>query len=105
MILGAVTVAITFAISIIIIWNVVASIDSSGTDANLRRGMGGVDGGSGATTDEINATWQRWNDTQYVTNSTDDITTNIETFYTVAPIVLIVMAAVGILGYVLLLRR
>ena len=39
------------------------------------------------------------------TNATADLQSNIETFFTVGPIALIVVAAVGILSYVLLLRR
>jgi len=87
MILGAIVVAITLAISVIIVWNVVAAVDPGTIDSS------------------VEAAIQETSGFQDVTNSTDDLNTNIETFYTVAPIVLIVMAAVGILGYVLLLRR
>ena len=87
MVLGAIVVAIVLAISIIIVWNVMGTVDATTLDASVETAIGE----SGACTE--------------VTNATDDLTTNIETFYTVAPIVLIVMAAVGILGYVLLLRR
>ena len=87
MIIGAVVVAITLAISIIVVWNVVGSVDTTSLDTAVRTATGGTAGQTDAT------------------NATDDLSTNLQTFYTVGPIVLIVMAAVGILGYVLLLRR
>jgi len=79
MILAAVVMAIALAIGIIIVFNVIAAVDSSTIDADLT--------GTPAA------------------NATDNLLTNTETFYTVAPIALIVVAAVGILGYVMLLRR
>jgi len=79
MILTAIVMAIVFSIGIIIVFNVVATVDSTTIDANL-------DGTPSA-------------------NATDDLLDNLSTFYTVGPIALIVVAAVGILGYVLLLRR
>jgi hypothetical protein len=88
MILAAVTVAITLAVSVIIVLNVLGAVDVTDADntiaANLGHNASHMNPGANATT---------------------DLQTNIETFYTVAPIVLIVMAAVGILAYVLLLRR
>ena len=79
MILAAIVMAIVFSIGIVIVFNVIASVDSSTIDANL-------DGTPSA-------------------NATDDLLDNLNTFYTVGPIALIVVAAVGILSYVLLLRR
>jgi len=79
MILTAVVMAIALAIGIIIVFNVIAAVDTTTIDAGLT--------GTPAA------------------NATDDLLTNTETFYTVAPIALIVVAAVGILGYVLLLRK
>ena len=79
MILAAVVMAIALAIGIIIVFNVIAAVDTSTIDAGLT--------GTPAA------------------NATNDLLTNTETFYTVAPIAMIVVAAVGILGYVLLLRR
>ncbi|NIQ88072.1 MAG: hypothetical protein GWN93_02875 [Deltaproteobacteria bacterium] len=88
MILGAVVTMVMLAISIVIVWNVVGSIDTTDLDT----AVDGVYNDPGAASTEV-------------TNATSDLTDNLETFYSVAPIVLIVMAAVGILGYVLLLRR
>jgi len=79
MILAAIVMAIALAIGIIIVFNVIAAVDTTTIDAGLT--------GTPAA------------------NATDDLLTNTETFYTVAPIAMIVVAAVGILGYVLLLRK
>ena len=79
MILSAIVMAIVFSIGIVIVFNVVATVDSTTIDADL-------DGTPSA-------------------NATDDLLDNLSTFYTVGPIALIVVAAVGILSYVLLLRR
>lgn len=79
MILAAVVMAIGLAIGIIIAYNVIGSLDTSTIDA----GLTGAPAAS-ATSSLINSTG---------------------TFYTVAPIALIVVAAVAILGYVMLLRR
>jgi len=79
-ILSAVVVAIALAISIVIVFNVMSSMDTDTIDSNFANSTPSA-------------------------NATENIQTNIETFYTIMPIVLIVMAAVAILGYVLLLRR
>ena len=88
MILSAVIMAIVFAIGIIIVYNVVGGLDISSIDDDLATNMGE-------------------NASLYTPagNATEDLVDNINTFYTVGPIALIVVAAVGILSYVLLLRR
>ena len=78
-ILTGIVIAITLAISVVIVWNVLATVDTDTIDAEFT--------GTPAA------------------NATENLNTNLETFYTVMPIVLIVIAAVAILGYVLLLRR
>ena len=91
MILTAVVMAIVFAIGIIIVFNVLGSVgsDLSSLDDALENARRGGNTTSG----------------EPATNATKDLTDNIETFFTVGPIALIVVAAVGILSYVLLLRR
>ena len=79
MIMAAIVMAIVFAIGIIIVYNVLGSVDTTTIDA-------GLTGTPSA-------------------NATNDLITNVNTFYTVGPIALIVVAAVGILSYVLVLRR
>ncbi len=100
MILGAVVVMITLAITIVIAWNVVGSIDTDGLEDTIRQNVHGLQEVN--DNDAANATW---NATLTVGNSTASITDNMETYYTIAPIMLIVMAAVGILGYILLLKK
>jgi multisubunit Na+/H+ antiporter MnhB subunit len=79
MILAAVVAAISLAISVIIVFNVIASVDTTSIDSGLT--------GTPAA------------------NSTTNLLSNVEIFYTIAPITLIVIGAVGILSYILLLRR
>ena len=86
MILAAIVMAIVFAIGIIIVYNVLGSLDVDTIDDNLQDALDDT-----ATTPTLNAT--------------EDLIGNVNTFYTVGPIALIVVAAVGILSYVLLLRR
>ena len=86
MILAAIVMAIVFAIGIIIVYNVLGSLDVSTIDDNLQDALD-----DSATTPAANAT--------------ENLIDNMNTFYTVGPIALIVVAAVGILSYVLLLRR
>lgn len=86
MILAAIVMAIVFAIGIIITYNVIASVDVATIDDDIQAAIGDT-----AATPADNAT--------------EDLLDNLNTFYTVGPIALIVVAAVGILSYVLLLRR
>lgn len=86
MILAAIVMAIVFAIGIIIVYNVIGSLDVSTIDSSIQTALSDT-----AATPTLNAT--------------EDLITNVNTFYTVGPIALIVVAAVGILSYVLLLRR
>jgi len=88
MILAAIVMAIVLAIGIIIVYNVIASLDVATIDDNLASALS-QDTSTFADAD----------------NATEDLLSNVATFYTVAPIALIVVAAVGILSYVLLLRR
>ena len=92
MIMAALIMAIVFAVGIIIIFNIMVAIDVSSADDTLAGNM---------------LDHPDWNTstTNYGTNATNDLLGNIGTFFTVGPIALIVVAAVGILSYVLLLRR
>jgi len=91
MILTAITLAIVFAIGLIIVFNVLGSVggDLSTLDTSLEtaRANGNTTSGTPAT------------------NATKDLTDNIETFFTVGPIALVVVVAVGIVSYVVMLRR
>lgn len=81
MILTAVIAAIVFAISIAIVYAVLGGISYSTYDANL-----------GAT-----------NYTP-ATNASNSLLTNLGTFYQLGPIYIVVVAAVGIIAAVLMIR-
>jgi len=81
MILTAVIAGIVFAISIAIIYSVLGGIDYTTIDSNL----GGVN-----TTPAVNAS--------------NSLQTNLATFYTLGPIYIVVIGAVGIIAAVLLIR-
>jgi len=79
MILTAVVMGIVFAVSIAIIYSVLGGIDYTTIDAGLT--------GTPAA------------------NASGNLQTNLNTFYTLGPIAIVVVAAVGIISYVLLIRR
>lgn len=91
MILTAIVMGIAFAIGLIVVFNVLGAVSSdlSTLDDDLENARAGGNTTSGKP----------------ATNATEDLQTNVETFFTVGPIVLIVVAAVGILSYIMLLRR
>jgi len=88
MILAAIIMAITFTIGLIVVYNVYASLDTDSIDDDLASSLGH---NTSLFTDAGNAS--------------TSLLDNTETFFTVGPIALIVVAAVGILSYVFLLRR
>ena len=90
MILTAILIAITLAVGVIVVWNVLGSIDTADVDDDIQTNVYGD-----STKDTIRPAY----------NASLDVEGNTETFYTIAPIMLIVVAAVGILSYILLLRR
>ena len=81
MILTAVIAAIVFAISIAIVYAVLGGISYTTYDASL----GGVN-----TTPAVNAS--------------ESLLTNLSTFYQLGPIYIVVVAAVGIIAAVLMIR-
>ena len=90
MILTAVVMGIVFAVSIAIIYSIVGGFTWSTIDTNYNTAMG-------MTGDELaNAT--------NAANASDNLLTNLNTFYTLGPIAIVVVAAVGIIGYVLLIK-
>jgi len=105
MVLGGVTIAILLAVSVMIIFNITGSLEVSNTQDRIREGFGYEEWKGVAGDEAANASHAAWNLTQPVTNSSDNLNDNIETFYSITPIVLIVIAAVAILSYVLLLKR
>ena len=105
MILSAVIMAIVFAIGIVIVFSVFGGI--SGNLDTLDGDLATAKGLGRDTSDVtgVNEAWENYNASTIATNASDDVLGNVETFYTVGPIALIVVAAVGILSYILLLRR
>jgi len=81
MILTAVIAGVMFAIAIPIIYSVLGGVDYTSVDG----GIGGVN-------------------TTPATNASTNVLTNLNTFFTIGPIYLVVVAAVGIIAAVLLLR-
>jgi len=81
MILTAVIAGVMFAIAIPIIYSVLGGVDYTSVDANL---------GATNVTPALNAS--------------ENLLTNLNTFFTIGPIYLVVVAAVGIIAAVLLLR-
>lgn len=79
MILVAVTAGVMFAISIPIIYGVLGGLDTTSIDTNLE--------GTPAA------------------NATVHLTSSLNQFYTIGPIYLVVVAAVGIIAAILVLRR
>ena len=84
MILTAVIAGIVFAISIAIIYSVLGGIDYTAIDTSL--GWNGTAGNQAAT------------------NASDALQSNLATFYTLGPIYIVVIAAVGIIAAVMLIR-
>jgi len=84
MILTAVIAGVMFAIAIPIIYSVLGGVDYTSVDTAL--GWNGTAGPSPAT------------------NASQSVITNLNTFFTIGPIYLVVVAAVGIIAAVLLLR-
>jgi len=82
MILTAVIAAIVFAISIAIVYAVLGGLDYTTYDA----GLGGVN-------------------TTPAANASDNLLTNLNTFYNLGPIYIVVIAAVGIIAAVLMIRN
>ena len=78
MILTAIVAGVMFAIAIPIIYSVLGGVDYTTVDASLT--------GTPAT------------------NASNQLLTNLNTFFTIGPIYLVVVAAVGIIAAILLLR-
>jgi len=89
MILTAVIAGVMFAISIPIIYSVLGGVDYTAVDRVWNADVVG---------------WVGNNGTLPATNASNSLLTNLNTFFTIGPIYLVVVAAVGIIAAVLLLR-
>ena len=88
MITMGIVAAVMFAIAIPIIFNVLGSLNISSTDTNLATALGK-------------------NTTTYTpaANATGNLITQVNSFFSIGPIYLIVVVAVGIIAAILVLRR
>ena len=87
--IGAVIgILVTLIVAVLVFYNVAASIDTSTLDNTVATSRGYT-----SNTDNYNAS-------KDATNATDDILTQSGTFFTIAPIIAIVVVAVVILSYV-----
>jgi len=89
-ILAAIVAAIAFGVGILIVWNVLGSFSIADLESDVGSAVYGNSSSSNI---------------RPVENTTNSLNSNLETFFVVAPIVLIIIAAVGIISYVLILRR
>ena len=91
MILTAVVAAIVFAISIAIIYAVLGGLDYYAYDINFgSQGLGNYANQVNGSTPALNAS--------------NNLMTNMNTFYNLGPIYIVVIAAVGIIAAVLMVR-
>jgi len=96
MILTAVIAGVMFAIAIPIIYSVLGGFDHTTTDSNFGDyGLGRY--AEGGSLEAINGSTP-------ALNASNSLLTNLNTFFTIGPIYLVVVAAVGIIAAVLLLR-
>ena len=89
MITTAIIAAVMFAISIPIIFSTMASVNTTTIDAAFNKDV--VD-------------WAGTNGSQPSLNASTHLISGVNTFYTIGPIYLVVVAAVGIISAILLLR-
>ena len=82
-------VLVTLIIAVLVFYNVSSAIDHSDIDDNIQENVYGFTGN-----DLVN------DNVTYAGNSTDDIMDQAATFFTIAPIIAIVIVAVIILKYV-----
>ena len=92
-------ILVTIIIGALVLFAIVGGLDYSGVDKNIKENVFGYSqanwdaGGS-------NSSRASWNGTTYYANATEDTLEQAETFFTIAPIIAIVIVAVVILSYV-----
>ena len=91
---GAVVgILVTLIVAILVFYNIAGSIDTSSVDDNVAAARGYTLPGAGVDSSS-------YNNSADATNATDAILDQAGTFYSIAPIIAIVVVAVVILGYV-----
>ena len=81
-------ILVTLIISILILYNVAGNIDTTSADENIRQNVYG----EGGTTYK--------NGTTFAANASTNVLDQSATFFTIAPILAVVIVAVVIIGYV-----
>jgi ABC-type antimicrobial peptide transport system permease subunit len=104
MITMGIVAAVTFAIAIPIVFNVIGSIDITTANDNIKTNVYGLSPGADPT-DDNNRSWAEWNNTQPVGNATNSLLVQVNSFFSIGPIYLVVVVAVGIIAAILVLRR
>ena len=87
LIMTAIVLAITLVMGVIITFAVIGGVNLTTIDANYRASIGASNTGI-----------------KPAANATNTLVSNVNTFYQIAPIMLVVIAAVGILSYLFILR-
>jgi len=87
----AVVAAVVIAVSLVIVFSIMGGLDTSGIDENIRANVYGEGG----------TTWK--NGTTFAGNASNSLISNLETFYTISPIYIVVLAAVGIIGAIMMI--
>jgi len=87
-ILMAVVASIVIAVSLIIVFSVVSGLDTTTADANIAANIYTNTSAYGGTP---------------AANASSDLVSNLETFYTISPIYLVVLAAVAIIAAVMMI--
>ena len=96
MILSAIIAAVLFAVGIPIIFSIFGGMDYTTMNHNIAINVLGY----AASGDLMDG----YNNSTAVTNASDLVLTNVGTFFTIGPIYIIVLAAVGIIAAILMLR-
>ena len=98
LIMQAIVISITMVMGIIIVFAILGGVKVSTFDSQVGRNIGyyiKYPGGSNVS----------YNDTKYASNATKYIVSNVGTFFQIAPIMIVVIAAVGLLSYLFILRQ
>jgi len=80
---AAVAILVTIMVSVLVVFNIAASINANDVDTNLQTALG------------------EGTDVTFAQNATKDTLDQTATFYTIAPLVVVVLIAVVILSYVM----
>ncbi len=88
-------ILVTLIVAVLVYYNIALAIDTSSVDTNIKENVYGLTEVN--DNDAANATW---NATAPAANATDDNLDQAGTFFTIAPIIAIVVVAVVILNYV-----